>query len=479
MEIKDYSLKELIQQIQAWNLSQKEVYAYYLSRIESIDSKIEAFNLVEKNIAYWDIHSSLAWVPLGIKDLFCEKWVATTASSHMLEWFIPPYESTITDRLKKAWAVSIGKLNLDEYAMGWSGENSAVRITRNPWDLERIPGGSSSWSAAAVAAWLVPAALWTDTGWSIRQPASMCWIVGFKPTYGRNSRYGVISMASSLDTPGTFTRTVEDAAFLYEIMAWKDEKDSTSLSSPVTIHPDIWKRKDLNGIKIGIPKEYFIDGIEVWVRKEIDASIEMLRSLGAEIIDISLPHTEYGLAVYYIIMPAEVSTNLSRYDGIRYGHMDGIGSDTKKNRTTGFWEEAQRRIILGSFVLSSGFYDAYYKKASAVRELIRDDFAKAFEKVDVIVTPTAPSVAWKIGEKTDDPLKMYLSDIFTVNGSLAWLPGLTVPVGYSLPEDGWTTELPVGLQILGPSLGEEKCFLVGNILEKALKEKIQSKQPNI
>ncbi len=475
MEISGLSLKELASAIQSGTLSKDEVYRHFFNRIQQYNGTLEAFNSVNETPDF-----SHEWpfcgLPIGVKDVFCEKGISTTASSHMLENFVPPYESTVTERLKQAGMVSIGKLNLDEYAMGWSGENSALRITKNPWDISRIPGGSSSGSAAAVAAWLVPAALGTDTGGSIRQPASMCGVVGFKPTYGRNSRFGVIAMASSLDTPGTFTRTVEDAAWLYETMAWKDAHDATSLDHPVTIDPSIWNRTDLTWVRIGIPKEYFIDGIEAGVRKEIDASIDALRSLGAEIIEVSLPHTEYGLAVYYIVMPAEVSTNLARYDGIRFGHIEGVGSDITKNRTGGFGKEAQRRIMLGSFVLSSGFYDAYYKKATGVRELIRDDFKKAFESVDVIVTPTAPSVAWKIGEKTDDPLKMYLSDIFTVNGSLAWLPGLTVPVGYALPEDGGENELPVGLQILGPTLGEEKCFLVGHVLEQAMKSKVQAKQ---
>lgn len=415
-----------------------------------------------------------------MKDVFSEAGIETTASSKMLADYKPPYDATIISCLKEAGFSSIGKLNMDEFAMGGSGENSAMRITRNPWDIDRIPGGSSSGSAAAVAAGMVSAALGTDTGGSIRQPASMCGVVGFKPTYGRNSRKGVISMASSLDTPGTFTKTVEDAAMLYEIMTGYDAGDSTSLQEPTTINPAIWDKKDLEGVKIGVPKEYFIEGIEKGVQKEIDGAIAKLRELGAEIKEVSLPHTEYGLAVYYIVMPAEVSTNLARYDGIRFGHTHGGGADIAMSRSEGFGKEAQRRIMLGSFVLSSGFYDAYYRRASLIRELIKNDFKKAFnEVVDIIVTPTAPSVAWKIGEKVDDPLKMYLSDVFTVNASLAGLPGLSLPVGYSLPEDGGTTELPVGLQILGPELGEEKVFEVAHILERAMKEYIESKKPSV
>ncbi len=306
----------------------------------------------------------------------------------------------------------------------------------------------------------------------------MCGVVGFKPTYGRLSRYGIIAMASSLDTPGFFTRTVRDSALLYEISAGKDPLDSTSLDEKVSVDASIWSKTDLRGLKVGIPKEYFIDGIEPGVKAEIEAAIAKARELGAEIREISLPHTEYGLAVYYIVMPAEVSTNLARYDGLRFGHSSDVPADIAKNRSEGFGKEAQRRIMLGSFVLSSGFYDAYYKKASLVRELIKRDFAKAFEEVDVIFTPTAPSVAWKIGEKTDDPLKMYLSDIFTVNASLAGLPGLSLPVGYAKPSDDVSgPDLPVGLQILGPRLGEESVFLAAHVLENALKEKVSAKRP--
>ncbi|MBP8016794.1 Asp-tRNA(Asn)/Glu-tRNA(Gln) amidotransferase subunit GatA [Candidatus Gracilibacteria bacterium] len=483
MELKELSLKQIVSKIKLKEISQKEVYNYFLNRIENLDPKLEAFNFVNNIFEEKDTNLPLAGIPVGVKDLFCEKGIKTTASSKMLADFIPPYDSTIIKNLKNAGFSSIGKTNLDEYAMGGSGENSAFRITKNPWDISRIPGGSSSGSAASVASGMVPASLGTDTGGSIRQPASMCGIVGFKPTYGRNSRWGIVAMASSLDTPGTFTKTVEDAGFLYEIMAGYDKLDSTSINKNPRLDPNIWNKENLKGIKLGIPKEYFKDGIDSGVNEEIQKAIKCLEKLGAEIIDISLPHTEYGLAVYYIIMPAEVSTNLARYDGIRFGHANDDGLDIinafKKNRSEGFGKEAQRRIMLGSFVLSSGFYDAYYKKASMVRELIKKDFDEAFKKVDIIITPTAPSVAWKIGEKVNDPLKMYLSDIFTVNGSLAQLPGLSLPVGYAKPEDGGNIDLPVGLQILGPKLGEEKIFEVANILEKSLKDYVESKKPEI
>ncbi|MDD2486778.1 MAG: Asp-tRNA(Asn)/Glu-tRNA(Gln) amidotransferase subunit GatA [Candidatus Gracilibacteria bacterium] len=483
MELKDLSLKQIISEIKSGKISQKEVYDYFLDRIRKFDPQIEAFNFVNEDFQEKDSNSILAGVPIGVKDLFCEKGIRTTASSIMLKDFIPPYDSSIIKNLKDAGFSSIGKLNLDEFAMGGSGENSALRITKNPWDISRIPGGSSSGSAASVASGMVPAALGTDTGGSIRQPASMCGVVGFKPTYGRNSRWGIIAMASSLDTPGTFTKTVEDAGLLYEIMSGHDPLDSTSIDAGNKINPEIWDKKDLKGIKIGVPKEYFIDGIDSGVKSEIEKAISKLKELGAEIIDISLPHSEYGLAVYYIIMPAEVSTNLARYDGIRYGHANDVGLEIndmmKKNRAEGFGKESQRRIMLGSFVLSSGFYDAYYKKASLVRGLINKDFDDAFKNVDIIITPTAPSVAWKTGEKVDDPLKMYLSDIFTVNGSLAQLPGLSIPVGYAKPETGEDIELPVGIQILGPKFGEEKVFEVGHVLENSLKEYINSRKPEI
>jgi len=481
MEFKNLSLKEIIAKIKSGETTQKTVYDYFLNRIETINPQIDSFNLINKNYIEQDNNSILAWIPIWVKDVFCEKWITTTASSKMLISFVPPYDATVISNLKKAWFNSIGKLNLDEFAMWWSWENSSLRISKNPWDTTRIPGWSSSGSASAVASGMVPAALGTDTGWSIRQPASMCGIVWFKPTYGRNSRWWIMAMASSLDTPWTFTKTVEDAGLLYEIMSWYDPLDSTSINTPSKINPEIWSKTDLKWVKIWVPKEYFIDWIEKWVRREIDNSIAKLNELWAEIVEVSLPNTEYWLAVYYIVMPAEVSTNLSRYDWIRYGHANdewlSINELLKKNRWEWFGKEAQRRIMLGSFVLSSWFYDAYYKKASLVRELIKKDFDNAFKQVDVIVVPTAPTVAWKIWEKVDDPLKMYLSDIFTVNWSLAQLPWLTLPVGYAKPEDWEDIELPVGLQILWPKMWEEKIFEVANVLEKSIKSYIDSKKP--
>jgi aspartyl-tRNA(Asn)/glutamyl-tRNA(Gln) amidotransferase subunit A len=369
---------------------------------------------------------------------------------------------------------------MDEFAMGSSGENCAYGPARNPWAFDRVPGGSSSGSVVAVAAGLVPASLGTDTGGSIRTPASLSGVVGFKPTYGRNSRFGVIAMASSLDCPGTFTRTVRDAATIYEAMAGNDPMDSTSLDAPTAIDPGIWDRKDLKGVRVGVPKEYFRDGLDAGVREQVRNAIAKMEELGAEIVDITLPNSEYGIAVYYVIMAAEASTNLARYDGVRFGHISGDGADIAKNRAEGFGPEPTRRIMLGSFVLSSGFYDAYYKKASLVRELIRDDFLQAFEQVDVIVGPVVPTVAWKIGEKVEDPLKMYLADIYTVPPSLAGIPGLSLPIGFAKPEDGSgdAVELPVGLHMLAGHLQEEKLFMVAHVLEEAMAESLQGKQPN-
>lgn len=473
MEFKNLSLIELSELIKSGKTTSEEVYAYFLDRTKKYNEELGAFNTLPVD---WVDVSGL---PIAVKDIFCEKWIRTTASSKMLVDFVPPYESTVTERMKQAGFVGFGKTNMDEFAMGGSGENSAFWPAKNPWDTTRIPGGSSSGSAAAVAAGLVPAALGTDTGGSIRQPASMCGIVGFKPSYGRNSRYGVMAMASSLDCPAYFTRTVRDAGFLYETTAWYDEKDATSLDAPVTIDPKIWERKDFSGIRVGIPKEYFIDGIEPGVRTAIDNAIAKVRDMGAEVIEVSLPHTEHGVSVYYTICPAEVASNLARYDGIRYGALAEDGGNIVENRSEWLGTEVQRRSLIGSFVLSSGFYDAYYKKASAVRELIRDDFKKVFEQVDVLLTPTAPTVAWKIGEKGSDPLAAYLEDIFTLPASLAGIPWLTVPVGFASPKDDNSVELPVGIQILGPVLGEEKVLEVGNVIEQAMKDIVSVKTPKV
>jgi aspartyl-tRNA(Asn)/glutamyl-tRNA(Gln) amidotransferase subunit A len=392
----------------------------------------------------------------------------------MLMWFQPPYDSTIIENLKNSWMSSIWKLNMDEFAMWSSWENSALKNTINPWWKNRIPWGSSSWSAAAVAAWLVPAALWTDTGWSLRQPASMCWVVWFKPSYGRNSRYWVFPMASSFDSPWTITKTVKDASILYEIMNWEDEKDSTSLRWKDVINQNIWESKDLKWLKVWVPKQYFEEGLDKGVKQKIEESITKLKELWAEIKDVSLPMTKYAVAAYYILVPAEVSTNLSRLDGIRYWYNSEKENNNLEelylnNRWEWFWQEVKRRITIWSYVLSAWFYDAYFTKAAKIRTLIIEDFKKAFEEVDVIISPVSPSVAWKIWEKSEDPLKLYLADSYTIPASLAWLPWISVPAWFAESEDNEKELLPVWLQILAPRLQEQKLFEVSHVYEQATK----------
>ncbi|MDD3302831.1 MAG: Asp-tRNA(Asn)/Glu-tRNA(Gln) amidotransferase subunit GatA [Candidatus Gracilibacteria bacterium] len=467
------SLESIINKIKNKELSSKEVFDYFQKRIEKYDNKIEAFNYVNKNFVEKN-GTVLEGIPVGVKDLYCENGVLTTASSIMLQNFIPPYDATIIKKLNDAGMNSVGKLNLDEFAMGTSGENSAIRVTKNPWALDRIPGGSSSGSAASVAAGLCPVALGTDTGGSLRQPAFMCGVVGFRPGYGRNSRYGIFPMASSFDCPGTITRTVKDASIMYELMNGYDDFDNTTVEGKHIINKEIWNREDLKGIKIGIPKEYFEEGLDKNVRETINKAIKDLEDMGAEIVNISLPTTKYAIAAYYIIVPAEVSTNLARLDGIRYGHISNLPHDNLEefyvnNRGEGLGIESKRRSILGSYVLSAGFYDAYFTKASQVRTLIIRDFEEAFSKVDVIACPASPSVAWKIGEKIDDPLKMYIADSYTIPASLAGLPGICVPCGFAESEDEEKKSLPVGLQLIGPSLGEEKIFEIANVFEKQTK----------
>ena len=481
MNFKDYSLEELIQKIKSGDTNSKEIFNYFLGRIEKYEDKIQAFNFVNKE-GCEQSSASLAGIPLGIKDIFCEKWIPTTASSKMLENFVPPYDATVIKKLKEAGMSSIGKLNMDEFAMGSSTENSAYKNTVNPWGTDRVPGGSSGGSSAAVAAWLVPAALGTDTGWSLRQPASMCWVVGFRPGYGRNSRYGVMPMASSFDCPGTITKTVKDAGLLYDIMNGEDELENTTVPGKDEINPKIWESKDLKWKRIWIPKEYFEAGLDDGVRKVIEAAIEDMKNLWAEIVEVSLPMTKYAIAAYYIIVPAEVTTNLARLDGIRYGHnstepRESLDELYLNNRWEWLWDEAIRRTILGSYVLSAGFYDAYYKKASEVRTLIIEDFNKAFEQVDVIVSPVSPNVAWKIWDKVSNPLKMYLEDAYTIPASLAGLPGMSVPAGFAISEDSDAEKLPVWLQILAPRMHEEKLLEIAHVYEQNTPWKDQMTPP--
>lgn len=468
--MKDWSLEEICNGIKNWDLKAQEIHEYFSGRVNKYDSKIHSFLYLNENFQENDIWP-LYWVCLWIKDIFAEKNRETSWASSILKWFTPPYNATVIDKLLNAWMNSLGKLNMDEFAMGSTTENSSVKNTVNPWGTHRIPGGSSGGSAAAVAAWLCPAALWTDTWWSLRQPASLCWVVWFRPSYGRNSRYWVFPMASSFDCPGTITKTVKDAGLLYDIMNGEDPKENTSLPGKDIIDPKIWENDSLKWVKVGVPKEYFDEWLDSWVKDTINKSIEQLKELGAEILDISLPMTKYAIAAYYIIVPAEVSTNLARLDGIRYGHSsdeayEGIEDLYHNNRGEWLWEESQRRSVVWSYVLSSWFYDAYFMKAAKVRTLIINDFKRVFEEVDIIVGPASPSVAWKQWEGAEDPLKMYLADMYTVPSSLAGLPGISVPCGFAESEDDEKETLPVWLQMIAPRLEEEKLLRIAHTFEK-------------
>lgn len=474
MNFKDLSLEEIILKIKSGETTSEEVFKYFLNRIEKYDEKVQSFNFVNTDWLNTEASkdSALAWAPIAVKDIFCEVWIPTTASSKMLENFKPPFDAFVIKNLKEAGFSSLWKVTMDEFAMWSTNETSALKKAVNPWWTNRIPGGSSGWSAASVAAWLAPASLWTDTGWSIRQPASMCNIVWFKPSYGRNSRNWVIAMASSLDCPWTLTKTVKDSAILYEIMNGNDPLENTSLPGKDIIDPKIWETSDLKWKKIWVPKEYFEEGLDAWVRKVIEEAIEKMKELWAEIKEVSLPMTKYAIATYYILMPAEVSTNLARFDWLRFGHSSEKNYESMdefyiNNRSEGFWKEQKRRIILGSYVLSAWFFDAYYRKATQIRTLIIEDFKKAFEEVDAIVSPVSPTVAWKIWEKIDDPVKMYLADAYTIPASLAWLPGISVPAWFAESSDSEKELLPVWLQILTPRLEEQRLFEIANVFEKA------------
>ena len=457
------------------DFSSEELVKALAAEIEKRDEEIGAYVSVDAEYALEQARaadaaraagekSALLGVPLGIKDLLNVSGQSCSCASKVLEGYRSPYDATAIARLRAAGAVFLGRMNMDEFAMGSSTENSAVKVTRNPADPERVPGGSSGGSAAAVAAGEALATLGTDTGGSIRQPASFCGCVGLKPTYGRVSRYGLTAFASSLDQIGPMTRSVRDAALLLGVMAGHDKMDSSTLDAPV---PDYTAELsgDLNGMRLGLPGEYFVDGVDSDVRELIEQAVERCRELGAEIVDISLPTTEYAIPVYYVIATAEASANLARFDGVRYGLRAQGATDPidmyGKTREQGFGDEVKRRIILGTYVLSGGYYEAYYLKAQKVRTLIRNDFEKAFEKCDAILTPTAPTPAFRIGENIDDPLKMYLNDIFTVTANIAGIPGLSVPCGVS------GAGLPVGLQILGPALSEGRILRVGHAFEKS------------
>ncbi len=439
-------------------LKPEDVVNSLFKRVDSVENKVKAFAHLDKdeilNVGAGPCARPLHGIPVAIKDNICVKGQLTTCASKVLKGFKPPYNATVIEKLKKAGAVLFGKTNMDEFAFGSSCENSCYYPTRNPWDTNRIPGGSSGGSAAAVGADEVIMALGSDTGGSIRQPASLCGVVGLKPTYGRVSRYGLIAFASSLDQIGPITKDVTDSAMLMNVISGYDELDSTSADLPV---PDFTKAlvKNIKNLKIGVPKEYFIEGIDPQIKTALENALAVLKDLGAKCEKVSLPHTEYAVSVYYLVATAEASSNLARFDGVRYGYRSRESSmieTVSASRGEGFGPEAKRRIILGTFALSSGYYDAYYLKAQKVRTLIKQDFDEAFKKFDCIITPTSPTPAFKIGEKSDDPLSMYLSDIFTISANLAGIPAASIPCGFT--KDG----LPIGMQILAKPFDEETIF---------------------
>jgi len=459
-------------------VSVTEAVRHFLDRIEALNPRLNAYLTVTGEKALEEAgeyddgrrdpnRSPLAGIPLAVKDVLCTEGVRTTCGSRILEHFVPPYDATVVERLKKAGAVFLGKTNMDEFAMGSSNENSGFGPVANPRDPSRVPGGSSGGSAAAVAADLCAGAVGTDTGGSIRQPASFCGVVGMKPTYGRVSRYGLVAFASSLDQAGPLAKDVEDAAILLQAMAGHDPRDSTSVDQPV---PDFLAalNPSIEGMKLGIPREYFMEGADPEVDRCVKEAIGVCEGLGGEVREVSLPHTEYGVAAYYIIAPAEASSNLARYDGVKYGLRAPDSRDLtgmyRETRSRGFGAEVKRRIMLGTYVLSSGYYDAYYKKASQVRTLIRQDFVRAFEQCDIIVALVAPMPPFPLGEKAEDPLQMYLSDVLTLPPSLAGIPGISVPCGYT------SGGLPVGLQILGPHLREDLVLRAAYAYEQAVKD---------
>ena len=477
---------EISQGLAEGKFSSEEVTQAFISRIKEVDEKVHAFLSYDEDDMLEQAKSSdnrrstgqalgpLDGVPVCLKDVISAKGQPLTAASKILENYRSPYDATVTVKLKQAGAVVGGRLNLDEFAMGSSTENSAYGPTRNPWDLERVPGGSSGGSSAAVAARETPLTLGSDTGGSIRQPASLCGVVGMKPTYGRVSRYGLAAFASSLDQIGPFSQTVEDAALLLETISGHDPLDSTSYPASVPGYRNALKGK-LEPCKLGLPKEFFGEGMDDEVRKAIDQAIAWYKEQGYEMVEISLPTTDLSVPVYYVIATAEASSNLARYDGIRYTkrseHSENAIDVYAKSRGEGFGEEVKRRCILGAYGLSSGYYDAYYLRAQKTRTLIRNDFEKAFQEVDAILTPTSPTPAFKFGEKSEDPISMYLSDIYTISTNLAGLPGISVPCGFS--ENG----LPIGMQLIGQAFEEEKLLAIAHAYDRELQ--YGRKQPNL
>jgi aspartyl-tRNA(Asn)/glutamyl-tRNA(Gln) amidotransferase subunit A len=467
------TITELAHELNTKNISSEELTRLFLSRIHQLDNKLNSFITVTKEEALQAAKKAdqrraqgqagpLTGMPIAQKDIFCTDGIKTSCGSKMLDNFIAPYDATVIKKFKQAGMVMLGKTNMDEFAMGSSNESSYYGPVRNPWNLHCVPGGSSGGSAAAVAAGFAPAATGTDTGGSIRQPAGLCNIVGLKPTYGRVSRYGMIAFASSLDQGGPFAKTAEDIALLMNIMAGFDEYDSTSVNQPV---PDYTATLNdpIKGIRIGLPKEYFSTGLNSNVATLIEAAIKEYEKLGAIIQDISLPNTRLSSPVYYVIAPAECSSNLARYDGVRFGyrcdHPENLEDLYKRSRSEGFGNEVKRRIMIGTYVLSAGYYDAYYLQAQKIRRLICQDFSAAFEKIDVILSPTSPTPAFKIGEKISDPVSMYLSDIYTIAINLAGLPGISIPAGF-------INHLPIGLQLIGNLFSEAKLLNIAHQYQK-------------
>ncbi len=476
MELYELSIEEAHRLLKTNEISSVELTRAVLDRITSVESSVDAYLTVAEDRALKQAQAAdeqiandrcepLTGIPLAVKDVICTQGVETTCGSKILANFIPPYNATVIEKLQRRGAVIVGKTNMDEFAMGSSTENSGFKNTRNPWDLARVPGGSSGGSAAAVAADMCLAALGSDTGGSIRQPASFCSTVGLKPTYGRVSRYGLVAFASSLDQIGPLTKNVADCAVMLNAIAGYDSADSTSVPQDIPDYTAVLN-KGLKGIRVGIPEEYSAtEGMDPEVSAAVENAVKVIKDMGAEITEVSLPHTEYAVAVYYVIAPSEASSNLARYDGVKYGVRDKEQKELlemyRHTRSRGFGPEVQRRIIIGTYCLSAGYYDAYYGKASQVRTLIMEDFRNAFETCDVLACPVAPAPAFKIGEKVDDPLTMYLSDIFTLSANLAGIPGISLPGGFS--QKG----LPIGLQLLGNHFNEEMLLKVAYNFEQA------------
>ncbi|HEX8909148.1 MAG TPA: Asp-tRNA(Asn)/Glu-tRNA(Gln) amidotransferase subunit GatA [Anaeromyxobacteraceae bacterium] len=475
-ELLDLSLTELSAALAARRVSSRQATEAALARIEATDARVGAFLAVtaerararaseaDERAARGARLGPLDGVPLAVKDLFLTRGAPTTAGSRILEGFVSPYDATVVERLEAAGAVLVGKLNLDEFAMGSSNENSAFKPCRNPWDLGRTPGGSSGGSAAALAARQAYGTLGTDTGGSIREPAAFCGVVGVKPTYGRVSRYGVVAFASSLDQPGPLGRTVADAAALLQVIAGRDDRDMTSSTRPVDDYGAALEQ-GARGLTVGVPRAWLAEGVEAGVAQRVKEALAVYERLGAKLVDVELPHTKYGIAAYYLIAPAEASSNLARYDGVRFGLRrgapDGLKAMYAETRQAGFGAEPKRRIMLGTYALSAGYYDAYYLRAQKVRTLLRRDFERAFERCDVIAGPVTPAVAFRLGEKLQDPLAMYLEDVFTVTCNLAALPGLSVPCGLHPRE-----RLPVGLQLIGRPFDEATLLRAARALER-------------